>query len=240
MITLYIGKSAVGKDTFMKKQVSLGVTPIVSYTTRPPRDDEVDGVDYHFVSELEFKQMIAHNSLAEWRSYETRVDDIPATWYYGSPWLDKEKDYVGVVTPEGVLSYIKIYGPEVLQVVYIKVDEPIRRARAEARASFNETEWNRRLVTDDRDFHPDRINSLVWRLHKPITVMYNNGDEDRVTFDQLNPYYDYSDMSCIVPGDPEMSKYVRENKLDIGTLLSYWAAESLKEKNGEHKDSSSN
>lgn len=50
MITLYIGKSAVGKDTLLKKQIEDGVSPIISFTTRPMREGEVNGVDYNFVS----------------------------------------------------------------------------------------------------------------------------------------------------------------------------------------------
>ena len=38
----------------------------VSATTRPARDHEVDGVDYHFVSEAEFRAMIEADALVEW------------------------------------------------------------------------------------------------------------------------------------------------------------------------------
>ena len=38
----------------------------VSATTRPARDHEVDGVDYHFVSEAEFRAMIEADELVEW------------------------------------------------------------------------------------------------------------------------------------------------------------------------------
>jgi guanylate kinase len=38
----------------------------VSYTTRKPRANEIDGQDYHFVSELEFKEGIQRGDFAEW------------------------------------------------------------------------------------------------------------------------------------------------------------------------------
>lgn len=38
----------------------------VSYTTRQPRAGEQDGVDYHFVSSVRFKEMVAENGFAEW------------------------------------------------------------------------------------------------------------------------------------------------------------------------------
>jgi guanylate kinase len=38
----------------------------VSCTTRPPRPGEVDGVDYRFISEKEFEEMVEDNGFAEW------------------------------------------------------------------------------------------------------------------------------------------------------------------------------
>ena len=53
----------------------------VSHTTRSPRDTEVDGQDYHFVSEAEFRKMIEANRFAEWAKvhgnlYGTTVEEI--------------------------------------------------------------------------------------------------------------------------------------------------------------------
>lgn len=49
----------------------------ISATTRPPREGERDGVDYHFVAEDEFRRMIDAGELIEW----ARVHDS----YYGTP-----------------------------------------------------------------------------------------------------------------------------------------------------------
>lgn len=190
MITLYIGKSGAGKDTFLKKQVALGVSPIISYTTRPMREGEVDGVDYYFVSLIKFLEMLDHKQIAEWRSYDTLVANQPAKWYYGSPWLDINKDYVGVVTPSGVLEYVKLYGAENINVIYVVTDDNIRRERAELRGSFDEIEWNRRVETDNKDFSPEIIQGLANVLEHDITVMYNNKDVDRVLFSKVSPKFD--------------------------------------------------
>ena len=53
MIRVYFGKSASGKDTFLEKNVRLGFKRIVSYTTRPIRKNEVQGVSYNFVTKDE-------------------------------------------------------------------------------------------------------------------------------------------------------------------------------------------
>ena len=58
-IIILIGESAVGKDTLCTYLVdNNGYERIVTYTTRPPRDNEIDGVDYNFVSQEDFQEMI--------------------------------------------------------------------------------------------------------------------------------------------------------------------------------------
>ena len=49
----------------------------VSATTRPARDHEVDGVDYHFVSEAEFRAMIEADELVEWAEVHGHLYGTP-------------------------------------------------------------------------------------------------------------------------------------------------------------------
>ncbi|PZR06322.1 MAG: guanylate kinase [Archangium gephyra] len=60
--------SGAGKTTLahMLEKVFPSAEFSVSYTTRPPRGAEKDGVDYHFVDTLTFEQMIARNEFVEW------------------------------------------------------------------------------------------------------------------------------------------------------------------------------
>lgn len=51
-----VGKSGVGKTTLGNSLAEFhGLSPVVSYTSRPPREGEVDGVDYHFRSKEWFE-----------------------------------------------------------------------------------------------------------------------------------------------------------------------------------------
>lgn len=57
MLKILMGKSAAGKDTLLNKLVAQGkYKPIISYTTRPMREGETDGVEYHFVTETQFSK----------------------------------------------------------------------------------------------------------------------------------------------------------------------------------------
>ena len=60
--------SGVGKTTLTKKiqQKYQNFKISVSHTTRSPRDNEVEGVDYHFVSEEKFKDLIKNNKFYEY------------------------------------------------------------------------------------------------------------------------------------------------------------------------------
>lgn len=62
------GPSGVGKGTLREKLFKMfkDLTYSVSMTTRSPRKEEVNGIDYHFVSEAIFKQMIKENKFIEW------------------------------------------------------------------------------------------------------------------------------------------------------------------------------
>ena len=54
-----MGKSATGKDTVLKyllTKTELRLKEIVGYTTRPVREQEREGMDYHFVSEEQMRQ----------------------------------------------------------------------------------------------------------------------------------------------------------------------------------------
>jgi guanylate kinase len=60
--------SGAGKSTLIRRlcerDPALGFS--ISHTTRPPRDGERDGVDYHFVSAETFRHMVAAGAFAEW------------------------------------------------------------------------------------------------------------------------------------------------------------------------------
>ena len=64
--------SGAGKTTIAKALVKgrEDVVFSVSVTTRPSRDNEVDGVDYHFLSEPDFRAMIKADEFVEWAANE--------------------------------------------------------------------------------------------------------------------------------------------------------------------------
>lgn len=60
--------SGTGKSTIVSAMVERldGLEFSISYTTRPPRPEETDGKDYHFISREKFEQMAASGAFLEW------------------------------------------------------------------------------------------------------------------------------------------------------------------------------
>lgn len=163
MLTILMGKSGAGKDTIQGSLVKWDFEPIVTATTRPIRDGERNGIDYHFMSKKDFINGIHAGQFIEYRSYYTHVDGKPDIWYYGTPKqeLDKDKDYVIVVDTQGAKAFIDYYGRDNCFVVYLDVPDEIREKRAMQRSSFNKTDWNIRVKEDEKKFSKKIIDSIA-------------------------------------------------------------------------------
>lgn len=141
------GKSASGKDTLKKELVKMGMDSVVTYTTRPPRQGEVDGVTYHFITKEEFLQKEAEEFFAETTSYNVATGD---TWYYGSAVKDLTNDKVIIVNPHGLKQIRKI--PSLNPIAfYITAGEETIWNRLRERGD-NAAEARRRLNADNKDF----------------------------------------------------------------------------------------
>ena len=175
MIRIYIGKSAAGKDYFYRKDIKEnGFKPVVSYTTRPMRENEINGRDYNFIGVFKFHILKFFGRIIESRSYKTLVKNKRATWYYGTPRIkDPKSNYVVVVDIEGAKALIKAF-PNDCEVIYIDADKNIRTERAKMRGSFDETEWLRRLEDDEIKFSESERTNLQAMCKNPIRVIVNN------------------------------------------------------------------
>lgn len=83
LIFVVSAPSGAGKTSLCKRVVELftDLRHSISYTTRAPRGGEREGVDYHFVSEGRFLEMVANDQFVEWafvhgNRYGTAVDSL--------------------------------------------------------------------------------------------------------------------------------------------------------------------
>lgn len=68
---ILIGKTASGKTLIKEELIRRGYSGIITYTSRPMRNSEKQDSTYHFISEEEFKQKIANDFFAEYKTYDT-------------------------------------------------------------------------------------------------------------------------------------------------------------------------
>ena len=152
-----IGPTGSGKTTLAQKLVEKGYERIPQYTTRPMRDGEVDGVDYHFVSQEHFKQLFARDFFAEVTAYEAKF----GTCFYGSAVEDYQPDkkQVIILNPKGVLDLKNVSK----FVVYLDLNETLLARRLSDRGDSIE-EINRRL-NDDRPHFKEFEQRVPINLH---------------------------------------------------------------------------
>ena len=172
-VIILTGKSCSGKDGVRRKLENYNFNNIVSYTSRPIREKEINGIDYNFVNRVQFEHMIMTEQMIEYRTYNTLLNGNPDTWYYG---LKKEKlnpneKYVVILDLDGVENFIKYYGRQNCFIVYMCCPKEERKRRAIERGSFDLTEWNRRLMADDKDFKAKKLKKFI-----DFTVVNMNND----------------------------------------------------------------
>src|SRR5574344_279630 len=111
---ILVGESASGKSTIEKILADkYGYKKTVSYTTRPPRDGEVNGVDYHFISEDEYIDKFNSGYFVETGAYNG--------WFYGTTKDQYDENTVCVLTPHGLRQIKKNFREDDINSFYIKV-----------------------------------------------------------------------------------------------------------------------
>jgi guanylate kinase len=169
--------SGTGKTTLAQRLVAESPVFVfsVSATTRPPREGERDGVDYHFVDRPTFEAMVERGELTEWAEVHGRL--------YGTPRSELEQ---AADAGKHVLLDIDVQGarqvrarvPDALLLFLLPPSVDDLMARLTSRGTERATEVGRRLrsalaeldaaaefdfvvVNDDIEQCLDRIRSIV-------------------------------------------------------------------------------
>ncbi len=163
-IIYIMGKSSTGKDTIFKQLLmdpEMNLQTIVSYTTRPIREGEREGNEYHFVTEDDFLRLSGEGKIVEDRCYET----CHGPWRYftvadESINLD-EKNYITIGTLESYRKVREYFGKEKVVPVLIELDDGMRLTRALNREKKQDhpkyEEMCRRFLADAKDFDEELI-----------------------------------------------------------------------------------
>ena len=171
------GPSGVGKGTVIDKvrEMLPGISHSVSVTTRPMRDNEVEGVSYFFRSTDEFKEMMAAGEILE--------HDIYCNNYYGTPispllrLINCGRDVLFDLTVSGSLALMEHYADAVTIFLLPPSMSELRR-RLETRGTEAKEVIEKRLleasveipkadlfgyvvINDDLELAAERIRAII-------------------------------------------------------------------------------
>lgn len=189
-IYILMGKSASGKDTIYSRLLGderLNLSPYVTYTTRPIRSGEREGVEYHFTTKEDLEAFEKSGKLIEKRIYNT----VYGEWIYYSVDSDDidlaNKDYIYIGTLESYVKMRDFYGPDKVVPIYIEVEDGLRLARAVERerqqAEPKYRELCRRFIADSADFSEEKIEEAG------ITERFSNIDMEECVDEILHKVF---------------------------------------------------
>jgi len=107
MIFIITGPSGVGKNTIINELSNhIDFHFSTSYTTRPRRDNEIEGQDYYFITHQRFNDLIDKNHMLEYEEY--------GGYFYGTPKSEIDRD--GIVIFTGKIKQLKRFKEDANEV----------------------------------------------------------------------------------------------------------------------------
>lgn len=177
MLVILSAPSGCGKDTVFKalQQRRDDVVESVSATTRSPREGEINGVNYYFKTEAEFKMMIENDDLLEYAQYNK--------CYYGTPVegvenaINSGKVCILIIEVQGAQS-IMLSRSDCVSIFLLPPSMEVLEKRLKSRNTDTEENINNRLelaqheirlaslykynvVNDDLEAAVDEINHII-------------------------------------------------------------------------------
>ena len=149
-IIALFGPAGSGKDTIAKlalEKIKNTYKPIF-YTTRPMRENEQDGIDYHFLSSEEFSEKVLNQEMIEAATYNG--------WGYGSSLDSYSDDKVNIIALDSFRLDSLLQNTKEFEIIclYVKASDKTRLLRQLKRENEpNIDEIIRRYQADKKDYN---------------------------------------------------------------------------------------
>lgn len=171
MVVILTGFTAAGKDTYQQaiiKKHKNKISKLITYTTRPIRPKEKNGVHYHFITDDEFTSLAAANELIGIREFESQS----GIYRYGIKKTDFNEESIQtiILDPSGTLELLSEIDNNKLFIVYLEASEQELHLRAALRGD-DRTSFLHRLASDKKEFLP---------LYSKVNLMLNTNSEDGI------------------------------------------------------------
>lgn len=177
---ILIGASASGKTEVAKTLAKkYNITKIVTYTTRIPRINETNGIDYNFVTVEDFAKLTSEHFFVETTYYNNN--------YYGTAKKDVKDDKCIILDPNGLKSFNTLNDRRVISI-YLDSAETFRKERMISRGDKLE-DVEKRLINDRITFNKANLNGIdfviesneisIEELSEKVKDVYLNALKDR-------------------------------------------------------------
>lgn len=190
------GPSGTGKTTLCRMvEERLQIPHMISYTTRPPRKNEIEGKDYFFVQDLVFDEMIQKDEFLEW----AKVHD----YRYGTSLIEVEKkqkegkDLFFDLDTQGALT-IQSKKPDAV-LIFLDITDDTLAERLGKRA------------TEDDDIIKKRLNQA--RIEREYKQKYDY----QITNENLESAY--QEIADIIQNEREKKQKTENRKQKTGEML---------------------
>ena len=152
LLVVISGPSGVGKDVTIKCMKDRGAPFyfVVTATTRPQRPGEVNGVDYHFVSQAEFERMIAAGEFLEYALVYGQYKGIPKAGVRAA--LASGQDVILRIDVQGAET-IRTMVPQAITIFLTAESEDELVERLRRRRTDTEAQLQRRIETARAELH---------------------------------------------------------------------------------------
>lgn len=194
MIYLIVGASGSGKSTIGKILEEQGIPQLVSFTTRQKRKGEIDGQDYHFITQ-EKLEALSKKSIAEITEYNGN--------YYGltkrevSDKLDEFREVYFVTNEDGAKQIIDMY-PEDTVVFWLNVTIETMVERMRVRGDKEEDILSRvEHAIDSKEIFPPKS------IEKYLYILDADNTPEELSGEIIDKIYDFEmekDYTWISPG----------------------------------------
>ena len=143
---ILVGPSASGKTQMLKILIEkYGMEKLVTYTTRSMRVNEINGVDYHFISKEEFLNKQNNGFFFETVEYNTNL--------YGTSKNDFSENKAVILEPTGLIKYIN-EARDKIKIVVLTCDKNVLEKRMRMRKDDEES-IKKRIETDATWFNDE-------------------------------------------------------------------------------------
>lgn len=171
-LILVIGRSGAGKDTIVRAATEVlkdshKIVSVPSYTDRPIRSTETEGVEHTFLTKTQFDELLERETIFAY----TKIGETGYRYCSTIEMLERlDGDTIFyIIDPNGYYYCSKFKDKFNMRVVYVKADGTIREHRANKRNGDSST-WQKRSADEDEQF--TRFEELApWDA-----CIFNDGD----------------------------------------------------------------